>query len=94
LPRLGVCGREPSAEIAAPAKQMPNHWKFYKAHTVRDLHMAFGLPYMYNYITKLCRQQAEAIQNHENANVRNIGQGEPRQSFKLGGGRAYDRSTD
>jgi hypothetical protein len=26
---------------------------------VRDLHMAFKLPYVYDYITKLCRQQAE-----------------------------------
>jgi hypothetical protein len=41
---------------------------------VRDLHMAFKLPYIlvYDYVTKLCRQQAEVIQNHENANVRNI----------------------
>jgi hypothetical protein len=30
---------------------------------------------MYDYVTKLCRQQAEVIQNHENTNVRNIGQG-------------------
>jgi hypothetical protein len=28
---------------------------------VRDLHMAFKLPYVYYYITKLCRQQAEVI---------------------------------
>jgi gluconate kinase len=39
--------------------------------------MAFKLPYVYDYITKLRRQQAEVIQNHEKANVRNIGQGEP-----------------
>jgi hypothetical protein len=36
--------------------------------------------------------------NHENANVRNIGQGEPRhrkyKSLKLGGVQAYDRSSD
>jgi hypothetical protein len=31
---------------------------------------------MYDYITKLCRQQAEVIQNYDNKNVRNIGQGE------------------
>jgi hypothetical protein len=29
-------------------------------------------------MTKLSRQQAEVIQNHENANVCNIGQGEAR----------------
>jgi hypothetical protein len=41
---------------------------------VRDSHMAFKLLYIYDYITKLCRQQAEVIQNNENANVRNMGQ--------------------
>jgi hypothetical protein len=58
----------------------------------RDLHMAFKLPYIYDYITKLWRQQAEIVQNHEKANVRNIGQGEPRhrkyKSLKLGGGQS------
>jgi hypothetical protein len=43
---------------------------------VRDSHMAFQIPYVNDYITKLYRQQAEVIQNHENANVRNIRQGE------------------
>jgi hypothetical protein len=47
---------------------------------------------------KLSRQQAEVIQSHENANVRNIGQGEARhrkdKRLKLGGGQAYDRSSD
>jgi hypothetical protein len=33
---------------------------------VRDLHTAFNLPYVYDYTTKLCRQQAEVIENHEN----------------------------
>jgi hypothetical protein len=36
--------------------------------------------------------------DRENANVRNIGQGEPRhrkyRRLKLGGGQAYDRSSD
>jgi hypothetical protein len=51
-----------------------------------------------DYITKLCRQQAEVIQTNENANVRNIGQGELRhrkyKSLKLGGGQSYNRSSD
>jgi hypothetical protein len=54
--------------------------------------------YIYDYITKLCRQKAEIIQNNENVNVRNIGQSEPRhrkyKRIKLGGGQAYDRSSD
>jgi hypothetical protein len=46
----------------------------FSRHTpVRELHIAFNIPYIYDYITKLSRQQAEVIQNHENANVRNIG---------------------
>jgi hypothetical protein len=52
---------------------------------------------VYDYITKLCRRQAEVILNHENPNVRAIGQGEARQRkykrLKLGGGQAYDRSS-
>jgi hypothetical protein len=64
---------------------------------VRDLHLAFKIPYVYDYITKLCRRQAEVILNHENPNVRAIGQGEPRHRkytrLKLGGGQAYDHSS-
>jgi hypothetical protein len=64
----------------------------------RDLRMTFNLPYIYDYITKLCRQQAEVIQNHENENICNIEQDEPRhrkyKGLKLGGSQAYDRSSD
>jgi hypothetical protein len=60
--------------------------------------MAFKLPYLYDYITKVCRQQAEVIQNHENAHARNIGQGERRhrkyKRLKLVGGQSYYRSSD
>jgi hypothetical protein len=49
-------------------------------------------------MTKLYRQQTEVIQNHENANVCNIGQGEARHRkydrLKLGCGQAYDRASD
>jgi hypothetical protein len=62
------------------------------------LHMASNLLYIYHYITKMCRQQAEVIQSHENEHVRSIGQGEARhrkyERLKLGGGQAYDRSSD
>jgi pectate lyase len=34
---------------------------------VRDLQMTFQEPHIYDYITKLCRKQAEVIQNHENS---------------------------
>jgi hypothetical protein len=65
---------------------------------VRDFHLDFQIPYVYDYITKLCRQQTEVIQNHDNINVRTIGQGEARhkeyKGLKLGGGQAYNRSSD
>jgi hypothetical protein len=64
---------------------------------VRDLHLAFKIPYVYDYITKLCRRQEEVILNHENPYVRAIGQGEAshrkNKRLKLGGGQVYDRSS-
>jgi hypothetical protein len=53
--------------------------KFARCTPIRDLHMAFILLYVYDYITKLCRQQAAVIQNHENGHVHSIGKGEARQ---------------
>jgi hypothetical protein len=54
--------------------------------------------HVYDYITKLCRQEAEVIQSYDNENVRNIGQGEARhrkyKRLKLGGGQAYVRSIN
>jgi hypothetical protein len=51
--------------------------------------------YIYN---KIMHATSIIIQNHENANVRNIGRGEPRHKeykmLKLGGGQAYDHSSD
>jgi hypothetical protein len=65
---------------------------------VQELHKAFNIPYIYDYITKLCRQQARVIENHKNANVRHIWQGEARhrkhKRLKLDGGQSYDRSSD
>jgi hypothetical protein len=52
---------------------------------------------MYDYITKLCRTQAEVVLNHVNSNVHGTGQGEARhrkyKRLKLGGGKIYDRSA-
>jgi hypothetical protein len=47
--------------------------KFSRCTSVRELHMAFQVPYIYDYITKLCKQQAEVIQNYKNINIRDIG---------------------
>jgi hypothetical protein len=51
---------------------------FPRCTSVCDMHKAFHILYVYDYITESCRQQAEVIQNNENENVRYIGQGEAR----------------
>jgi hypothetical protein len=70
---------------------------FSKCKPVRDLHTGFNLPYVYDYVTKLCRQQAEGTQNHKNEYAHGTGQGEARhrkrRRLKLGCGQAYDRSS-
>jgi hypothetical protein len=45
---------------------------------VRELNVVFKIPYVYDYITKLCMTQAAVILNHVNPNVRGTGQGEAR----------------
>jgi hypothetical protein len=61
------------------------------------MHVTFNIPYIYDYITKSCRQQAEVIQNHENAIVSYIGQGVDGNGkykrLKLGGDHVYDYSS-
>jgi hypothetical protein len=78
-------------------KVLRNTDNFPRHTPVRELHKAFSIPYIYDYVTKLCGQQAEVIQNHGNANVRNKGKREPRnrkfKRLKLGGGQAHDRSS-
>jgi hypothetical protein len=53
---------------------------------------------VYNYITKLCRQQGKVIQNHENEHVRSKGQSVAKhrkyKRLKLCGGQAYDHTRD
>jgi hypothetical protein len=65
---------------------------------VHHLNSAFQVPYICDYIVELYRQQAEVIQNHENENIRNIGGVEARhrkyKRLKIGGGQAYDCSSD
>jgi hypothetical protein len=98
----------PARELAADTYLLKlQHLKNKALHTignfprctpVRDMHTAFNLPYVYDYITKLCRKQAEAIWNHENEHVCGIGQGEVRhrkyKMLKLRGAQAYDCSSD
>jgi hypothetical protein len=46
-------------------KVISTNGNFPRCTPVRDLHAAFSLPYIYDYIIKLCRKQAKAIQNEE-----------------------------
>jgi len=79
-------------------KFLSNVGNFLRRIPARELHVAFKSPYVYDFVTVLRRQQAEVIQNYENATVRNIGQGKAvhrkYKRLKLGGGQAYDRSSD
>jgi hypothetical protein len=72
-----------------PVRYEPSLYKLFRR---------INLPYIYDYITKLCRQQAAVIQSHENEHVTSIGQGEARnrkyKRLKLCGGQPYDRSSD
>jgi hypothetical protein len=65
---------------------------------VREMQVALKIPYVYDYITKLCRTQSEVIPNHVNSNVYGSGPGEGMyrkyKRIKLGGGLAYDQSAD
>jgi hypothetical protein len=57
--------------------------------------MAFKIPYVCDFITKFCRQQAQVIQNHKNSIVRNTGQGEAQhRKLERGGGQPYGRSNN
>jgi hypothetical protein len=70
---MGIRGRQIFSGITASAKQISSHhW-----HTPnRNFHMAFKILYLYDFFTQLCRDQEIVILNHENVNIRTIGQGE------------------
>jgi hypothetical protein len=61
------------------------------------MHVSFQIPYVYDYITKSCRQQVKVIQNHENENVCYIGQDKAQhrkyKRLKLVSGHVYDCSS-
>jgi hypothetical protein len=64
---------------------------------VRELHKAFNIPYICDYITKLCRHKQNLYEIMKMQNARHIGQGEARhrkhKRLKLGGGQGFDRSS-
>jgi len=48
---------------------------FLKRKPTHEMHVDFKIPHVYDFITKLSRQQAEVIQNHDKENIRKIEQG-------------------
>jgi hypothetical protein len=62
----------------------------------RVLRQIFHVPYVIDYITKICRKQAQVIQTHDNVNDRNVGKVEVQhrkyKRLKFGGSQAYDLS--
>jgi hypothetical protein len=71
--RLGICGRNSSIEMAEPAKlDFYNFGNFPRHTSARDMRVAFQVPYVCDYMTKLCRRETEIFQNRENENVRKI----------------------
>jgi hypothetical protein len=60
--------------------------------------VAFKIPYVYDYVSKLCKTEAEVTLNNVNPNILGTGQGEVRhrkyKRLKFGGGQVYDRSED
>jgi hypothetical protein len=64
-----------------------------KRTSVRDMHKAFHMPYVYDYIIKSCRKQTEVIQNHENENGQGADRHRKYKMLKLGGGHVYNCSS-
>jgi hypothetical protein len=50
--------------------------KFARNTPILDMYISFQIPYIYDFIIKLCKQQAKVIQHHENIHVSNTGQRE------------------
>jgi hypothetical protein len=69
-------------------------WNFPRRTPARGLYMAFKLLYIYDDITKSCRQQAEFIKIMKLQFSKLWTSRTPTQGFKLCGGPAYDRSSD
>jgi hypothetical protein len=75
----------------------PHHWQFPRINIGPRYACGFPNSIRYHYITKLFRNQAEVIRNHENENIRYIGQDEAKHKkikrLELGCGHLYDCSN-
>ena len=62
--------------------------------SIWDLHEAFKITHVRNFIIKLLRIHAKAIQSHENGNVHHIGQGKAQRKILFGSDQFYGRLRD
>jgi hypothetical protein len=69
---MGICGGQPCFEKAERTKQSRPHQG---AHQPAICMWRSDFRTYTTFITRLCSQQAEVIQNHENVKFRNIDQG-------------------
>jgi hypothetical protein len=93
----GIYGR-PYEIVALKIKVFHTVGKFQRCKPVHELLLAFQVLYIYYYVTKLCTQQTEVIQNNENPNVCNLRESEARhrkyRRLHFGGSQAYDYSSE
>lgn len=54
-----------------PGSMRQKSTSFFFFTLVLDLHVTYKLAHIYDHITKLCKQKADVVQNHENTNVQN-----------------------
>jgi hypothetical protein len=69
---MGICGGQLSELQHLQNKVLRTTGNLSRRTLTRDLHMALKIPYLYDSVDKLCRQQATVLLNHENV----TGQGE------------------
>jgi len=54
-------------KLQRPAKQgAPHYGNLPRRTPTREVHVAFKIPHLHDFITKLCKQRAEVIQKHDN----------------------------
>jgi hypothetical protein len=73
---MNDCASEGHKQFNRPTYQSFKLPNFEFCTPVLELHMAFHVPYICDYITEFCMQQADVIQSHENSDVHDIRKGE------------------
>jgi hypothetical protein len=83
------------SKLQRPAKQgAPHYGNFPRRTPTREVHVAFKIPHLHDFITKLCKYRAEVIPKHDNKNVlATMDKAKPQQrkykTLKLDGGQVY-----